>query len=451
MPLLDQLRATPVQGDGVWIYPDLGSEGATCLIAWWFGDVLRDLGLVCLPAGEQRFALLQEHLTQMAWAGEIEGWLTSEPHYHLVASPETAALWQPILAHERPCDVVLPEAAAKLAARTAKRAVADDARPNLLPADYISRYKQRLIDRLWMRALGAMIALYIAGVAIYFGWTQMVRWQHDRLNDQVAALAADYETTTRLKAEVQILRDQMSLQFAALDCYKAIAEALPAEVTLRSLGFDGAKGLSLSGIATAESVPQVYSFIEKLRLAEAAGQRMFQHLSPHHRHQPRPKPARLDHSRRSLEERRPMSSFLDKLNLRPNERRLVVVVAIVVFIGLNIWLVFPVFGELGRAQQRVRDQRKLLSDFQKEVDLKPTYEKELNQLKSKGLYIPSEEVAGQLMREVQDQARASVVNLTRYDASKRSSFSTNAFFDEQSLVVSLGGTGERELIDFSTG
>jgi hypothetical protein len=143
-----------------------------------------------------------------------------------------------------------------------------------------------------------------------------------------------------------------------------------------------------------------------------------------------------------------MNSFLDKLNLKPQERRLVVIVAIVIFIGLNIWFVFPVFGELGRAQERIRYQRKLLSDFQDEVNKKPAYEKELSQLKSKGLYIPSEEVAGQLMREVQDQARASLVNLIRYDASKKSSFNTNAFFDEQSLVVSLGSTGERELIDF---
>jgi hypothetical protein len=79
-----------------------------------------------------------------------------------------------------------------------------------------------------------------------------------------------------------------------------------------------------------------------------------------------------------------MNSFLDKLNLKPQERRLVVIVAIVIFIGLNIWFVFPVFGELGRAQERIRYQRKLLSDFQDEVNKKPAYEKELSQLKSKG-------------------------------------------------------------------
>jgi len=174
----------------------------------------------------------------MAWAGEIEGWLTGEPRYHLVAAPETAALWEPALAEEYACDVQPPEVPAKLAGLTARRAVAEENRPNLVPSDYASRYRQSLIDRLWMRALGALVACYVVGVAIYLGWTQLVQWQCNRLNDQVAALTPEYEATTRLKAEVQVLRDQMSLQFAALDVYKAIADVLPPELIIKSLGFD---------------------------------------------------------------------------------------------------------------------------------------------------------------------------------------------------------------------
>jgi len=37
LPILDQLRATPMEGDGVWIYPGQGSDRASCLIAWWYG------------------------------------------------------------------------------------------------------------------------------------------------------------------------------------------------------------------------------------------------------------------------------------------------------------------------------------------------------------------------------------------------------------------------------
>jgi type II secretory pathway component PulM len=62
-----------------------------------------------------------------------------------------------------------------------------------------------------------------------------------------------------------------------------------------------------------------------------------------------------------------MTKFLDKLNLRPGERRLVVVVAIVVFLVLNVWLVWPSFGEWGRTEQRITDARKKVRQFQNEL------------------------------------------------------------------------------------
>ena len=30
----------------------------------------------------------------IAWAGELEGWLTAQPKWHLVADPVTAAEWE---------------------------------------------------------------------------------------------------------------------------------------------------------------------------------------------------------------------------------------------------------------------------------------------------------------------------------------------------------------------
>ena len=49
-----------------------------------------------------------------------------------------------------------------------------------------------------------------------------------------------------------------------------------------------------------------------------------------------------------------MTSPLDRLNLRPFEKRLVVVVAVVVFLVINAWIVFPHFSDLGKVQQRGR-------------------------------------------------------------------------------------------------
>jgi hypothetical protein len=97
LPLLDQLLATPITGDGAWIYLGGAGDKTNGLVAWWYGGVLRNLGLVHLPAGERRGEVLKEQLSQMTWAGELEGWLTSPPRWFLVVDDATAADWQPIL------------------------------------------------------------------------------------------------------------------------------------------------------------------------------------------------------------------------------------------------------------------------------------------------------------------------------------------------------------------
>ena len=78
MPRLDQLRATTVTKDGAWIYPEPASANPTALVAWWYGGALQNLALLMLPP-TNRPASLKEQLLQMAWAGELEGWLTAPP------------------------------------------------------------------------------------------------------------------------------------------------------------------------------------------------------------------------------------------------------------------------------------------------------------------------------------------------------------------------------------
>ena len=144
-----------------------------------------------------------------------------------------------------------------------------------------------------------------------------------------------------------------------------------------------------------------------------------------------------------------MTSILDKMNLRPGERRLVVFVAIVLFLVLNFVFVYPRFGELGRTQQRLRDAEKKRSQFQEELKKKPQYEKELQRLQLAGQFIPSEAQALELQREVDQQARQSGVIVNRWDTTQRtaSSSKTNSFFDEQNVTIWVN-TDEPELVDF---
>lgn len=144
-----------------------------------------------------------------------------------------------------------------------------------------------------------------------------------------------------------------------------------------------------------------------------------------------------------------MSTLFDKLNLRPQERRLVVIVGIVVFAVVNFWLVIPMFGDYGRYDQRIKDARAKLKTFQEEIDRKGTYQKQLRELETQGGYVPTEEAGLRLSTEVSSQAALSGVTITSITSLQRqaSGGKTNVFFDEAAVTINFN-TAEKELLDF---
>jgi len=145
-----------------------------------------------------------------------------------------------------------------------------------------------------------------------------------------------------------------------------------------------------------------------------------------------------------------MSSVFDKLNLAPAERRLVVIVGIVVFVVLNFWLVIPEFGEWAKNEQRTKDARSKLQSYQTEIGKKSAYEKELNELEQQGgARVATEEAALRLSQEVNSQAALSGVTITSITPLQRQGTGgkTNTFFDEASVTVNIN-TSEKELLDF---
>lgn len=144
-----------------------------------------------------------------------------------------------------------------------------------------------------------------------------------------------------------------------------------------------------------------------------------------------------------------MTSFFDKLNLAPAERRLVVIVAIVIFVVLNFWLVIPQFGEWAKNEQRTKDAKAKLQSYQTEIAKKPAYEKELKELESQGGYVATEEAALRLSQEVNSQAALSGVTITAITPLQQqgSGGKTNAFFQETAVTVNINSS-EKELIEF---
>jgi hypothetical protein len=267
LPLLDQLQTTALTEDGAWVYPEAAGGKNTAVVAWWYGGVLRNLDLLTMPTGEgDRAAALKEQLMQMAWAGEMEGWLSGPPEWHLVADV-SAKEWEPALRAglEQPVETVTPLSTRELAALTAERSAHGEPRANLMPAEFATRYQQQFVDRLWMRSLLAIGGLYTIGVAIYLIALWFFNFTTTSVETQAAALAPNYTNALQLKVRFNLLKDRQELKYAGLDCWNATARLLPDNVTLDSLNFSEGKRLRLSGTAPESAYQRLLDFDRDLR------------------------------------------------------------------------------------------------------------------------------------------------------------------------------------------
>jgi hypothetical protein len=276
LPQLDQLQATTITQSGAWIYPEAPGGRNAAVVAWWYGGTLQNLDLITLPAAN-RPESLKEQLLQMAWAGELEGWLTAPPAWHLVAEAPAAAEWEPALRAglEQTVEVIAPVPVAGLAALTAARTAQAGSEGNLLPAEFSTRYQQQFVDRLWMRGLGAVVALYLAGVLVYFARLQLELYRTRAVEDTMAETGRSYTNALQLKAKYEVLKDRQALRFAALDCWKTVAELLPDGVTLDGYNFSEGKKLTLSGSAPADQTKRLLDFDSDIRKVVVDGQPLF--------------------------------------------------------------------------------------------------------------------------------------------------------------------------------
>jgi hypothetical protein len=273
LPLLDQLQATTVQGDGAYIYPVATGGRNIALVAWWHGGVLSNLDIANL-ADTDRAASLREQLLQMAWAGELDGWVTRAPSWTLVAGPELAALWEPALREglDQSIQVVDPMAETDLAGRTAARAAGSPLAASLMPEEFVTRYRQQFVDRLWMRGLGGVAALYVLGVLIYFVALFVATHRTQTVERQVLSRGIEHTNALALRAQSTVLQDRMDLKFAGLDCWAAVARVMPTNsMVLDSFNFTDGRRLTLMGTAPADQTMDLLAFEAAVRKATGPG------------------------------------------------------------------------------------------------------------------------------------------------------------------------------------
>jgi hypothetical protein len=143
-------------------------------------------------------------------------------------------------------------------------------------------------------------------------------------------------------------------------------------------------------------------------------------------------------------------SFLDKLNLRPQERRLVVLAGAVIFVVLNLWFVWPHFRDYGRITNDIDRFRTTLEQYQAELNRVDEYTRRLAELEGQGAAgVMPEEQATLLISRIQMQAERSGLKHSGLTPAARTSRGTAVeLFEEQLLTLTLNPTGPEELIDF---
>ena len=114
--------------------------------------------------------------------------------------------------------------------------------------------------------------VYLFCLLVYFGALEVIKFKHRQLTGQLAAVSQSYTNAVMMKEKVRILEEQAALKFAALDCWKMVAENLPEGVTLKALNFSRGRTMNLSGEAEADASQKIVDFSGALGKSTVNGQ-----------------------------------------------------------------------------------------------------------------------------------------------------------------------------------
>ena len=138
-----------------------------------------------------------------------------------------------------------------------------------------------------------------------------------------------------------------------------------------------------------------------------------------------------------------MKTYLDEL--RPNERRLVVGVAVMAFVVLNFWFVVPHFSDWESVTARRYKAEEQLESYKSEIAQKKNYDDLIKQLSSDAYQVPAEEQSLHFAQETQN--KASLCGITPTSLVRGTEKTNSLFFVEKSITV-VATAREQQLVDF---
>ncbi len=132
-------------------------------------------------------------------------------------------------------------------------------------------------------------------------------------------------------------------------------------------------------------------------------------------------------------------------HLRPMERRLVIGVAVVLFLVANAYAIWPHFSDWGNLSRRQAVARAKLALYQEAVARIPKLREQVSQFENSGDVVPLEDQSINLMRTIQSQASSIGVGIQ--DFSRLTTHTNDQFFVEQVQNISVIAT-EDQLVSF---
>jgi hypothetical protein len=126
------------------------------------------------------------------------------------------------------------------------------------------------------------------------------------------------------------------------------------------------------------------------------------------------------------------------------ERRFIILVAVILFVVINLLFVLPHFSDLGQIKNRFGIANKELVKYEKEIAQIPVYEKSIKELEGEGAAVPQEDQSVNFLTAIQNQAAQSGVSIL---ANNRQPERTNQFFIERAQALTTQ-SGEPPLVDF---
>jgi len=139
-----------------------------------------------------------------------------------------------------------------------------------------------------------------------------------------------------------------------------------------------------------------------------------------------------------------MGAF-DQIQLRPQERRLLVLGAAILFVVLNLWFVWPHYGELGRTQAQISRQQRNLDTYRTELARRGEYLAQLQALELDGVGVLDRDKDLTLLSTVQTELGRSGIS---HGGITTASGGTNEFFEQRTLSLNLNPTSPEALVRF---